>query len=138
MTLQDLELNGKATLYVRDDLFGTVRRVEVRKLKIEIKPYAQHPEAVWVTFVPKGARKERQVISSHRHYVVVMEGHGHPEPNGLFTRGTQVSDCMRKAQYNGFDARWVGDWINTLTDYVCRTGLRPVFAACDPEFIAAS
>lgn len=111
---------GKATIYTTDG-FGCVTKIEVRGGSVEIGPYAQYREALKVRYVPKGARKTRGFVKDYKPYVVVLEGHGHPTPNGMFDNGKRETTngvTAVQSQYHAFDSRWVNDWEATLRSYL--------------------
>lgn len=105
---------GKVTLYVRA-MFG-VTKIEATKVTIEIKPYAQYPEAVWVRFLPKGKRKLRETVQSYKPSLVVLEGWGHPD----FTEMFHKVDGGFMTRYASCDPRWETEFDEQLAQYLAK------------------
>lgn len=111
----------KATIYTTSEFMGNVTKTEVRRGEIEVKPYAQYAEAIHVKFVPKGARKLRGFVKSHKPYVIVLEGHGHPDPDSLYGAYRETQDgeaAVASGRYRSFDPRWVEDFEASLNEYL--------------------
>lgn len=82
---------------------------------------AIHNSAGWanVAFIPKGARREAMIMSYYSPFWMVVEGWGHPEPQGLYDpateRGSGEVTSMR-GRYRSQDPRWEKDFYNSLFD----------------------
>lgn len=111
----------KATIYTTSEFMGNVIKTEVRRGEVEIAPYAQYNEAVHVRFVPKGKRSQRGFVKSHKPFVLVLEGHGHPDAATLYgeTEATQDGECsVARGRYRSFDAGWVRDFRSLMSSYI--------------------
>ncbi len=73
----------KITIYT-SSIFG-VRKAEGTLLRIGKKDYAQYRDCPYVHFIPKGKRKPDGVMGTYQPYIVVLKGHGHPDPQSPFT-----------------------------------------------------
>lgn len=102
----------KATIYTTGEFFGNIQKIEVRRGSVEVKPYAQHTDAVHVKFVPKGGRRLRGFVKSYKPFVMIVKGHGHPEPAELFGKTISEGDgvTVKQGTYAAFDERWVEDF----------------------------
>lgn len=120
------------TLYTRGDShwinLGNITKTECRSLKVDVRPYAQYQNAVVVTFVKKGARRECQIVQTSNPDVVVLAGHGQMEPDGAFkTDGpAHRGVTIERAKHRSGDTRWQGDFSAKLAAYVAETGAKIV------------
>ncbi len=74
----------KATLYWQSPEWGgPVNKLEVKVVEHGTMKYAQYDSAPYVVFFKKRARKPRRmVIFGHDHYLLILDGWGHPDvPN---------------------------------------------------------
>jgi hypothetical protein len=112
------------TLYTRGDsmaMTSELRKIECRTLTIEVGPYAQHENGITVRFLQKGKRNERQFSQSYRADVVVLDGHGHMEPDGAFLPeniSATPSVVVQRGRYMSCDPRWQGDFDAKLAAYL--------------------
>lgn len=130
----------RVTIYFRGGL-GAISRVECRTAEVRVRGWAQYPAAVECRFVPKGARKERGFVQSYRPSLLVLDGWGHPEPDGMFdesqaevrqTRAGTVTSVM--ARYSACSDGWQRDFDAMVADYLERSGARVLadFRGHDP------
>jgi hypothetical protein len=122
------------TLYTRGDTsfmsLGNIMKTECRSLKIEVGPYAQYTNAIQVTFVPKGGRRARTMVQTHAPDVLVLEGHGHMDPDGAFVPSGIPSGpgvTVTQGRYRSNDPRWGQDFSARVSTYVLQR--RPKIAA---------
>lgn len=111
----------KATIYTTTQMMGNIIKTEVRKGEVEIKPYAQYSKAVHVQYVPKGKRKKRSFVKSHEPFVLILEGHGHPDADSLYgeaeaTQNGEVS--VARGRYRCFHSGWVDDFRSLISAHI--------------------
>jgi hypothetical protein len=110
------------TLYAPTGVMSSnLVKFECRTLRVEVGPYAQYAAAVRLTYVPKGSRKEREHVETYRPCAVILAGHGHMCPDGLFdesTRKTEGDISTVRSRYLSCDPRWQGDFDAKLAAYV--------------------
>lgn len=91
-----------------------IKRVEVRGWRAVVAPYAQHPAAVEVVFVPRGGRVERSFVQTYAPSLVVVDGWGGPEPDGVYddatTRVSASGASTTRGRYRSSDPRWQSDF----------------------------
>jgi hypothetical protein len=112
------------TLYVESEFGFGYRKIECRTLTVEIRKYAQYEAAVDLCFVPKGKRKERQVIEAYKPSAVILSGFGHPEPPDAFTKavtttnadGTEVTTSQSRGLSN--DPMYANEFGKMLAEYL--------------------
>src|SRR4051812_40171661 len=86
-----LTADGKVTLYLQGDLALGLRKVEATGLTVEIRPCAQYQAAVHASFLPKRARRLREISpQTSRPLLLVLGGWGHPDPDGLWDESTAM------------------------------------------------
>lgn len=109
------------TLYLKSSFMGNIKKVECRTLRVEVRPYAQHSNAVHVYFIPKGRSKERKERETYRPATLVLEGWGHPDPDSDWdesTRKTEANVSSVRSRYRSFDPRWREDFDIKISKYV--------------------
>ena len=108
--------HDKCTLYIASEFGFGYKRVEARDVMIEKRPYAQHAEALHVTFTPKGARKERKFVNvAGNSKFYVLDGWGHPDlGKDLFIKAADGGQITR---YASCDPRWDSDFKAALDAY---------------------
>lgn len=119
------------TLYTKGDPMcinlGNTRKIECRTLTIEIGPYAQHENAVKLTWIAKGQRREREMVQTTFANAVVLAGHGHLDPDGAFLPerpGATPGVTVTQSRYRSCDSRWQGDFSAKLAAYLEATGAK--------------
>jgi hypothetical protein len=108
------------TLYSKSEMFGTIQKVEGKLLAHGRARYAQYPLAPFVELVPKGKRKGVRRQGSYRPFLLVLKGHGHPEPGKMFTKVIyQTPEApVTEATHTGFSAGWVNDFNALIEPYL--------------------
>ena len=94
---RDILTAPKATLYFINDWGMKITR-EVKDLEIEVKPYAQFPHALAVTFVDRGKRKRRGFWQTSYPSLVVLKGWGHPEYDMFVTTRSMPGMTVRESK----------------------------------------
>lgn len=111
----------KATIYTTSEFMGNIIKTEVRKGEVEIKPYAQYSKAVHVLYVPKGKRKKRGFVKSHEPFVLILEGHGHPDADSLYDEAEATQDgkvSVSRGRYRCFHPGWVSDFRALISAHI--------------------
>ena len=101
----------KVTVYYQSENFGGfgIRAVECFLLEHGTRKYAQYANAPYVTFIPKGKRKARQILLTYQPYLVIVEGWGHPSVE-LFEKVSENSEVsVSKSRYSSFSPEWAND-----------------------------
>ena len=117
-----LHINA-VTIYFRGGYGMT--KLECRELLIETGPYAQYEGAIFVSYVPKGARKPRAFVQTYQPDIVALAGWDHfnrddsilPEQDA----GTGVS--VARGRYQSCDPRWASDFGAKLANYLGARGI---------------
>jgi hypothetical protein len=68
-----------------------------------------------VNYIPKGARKERGLMTYYHHFIMVVEGWGKPEPEGGFLPsqpGSTPGVSVSRGRYRSNDPRWISDFMD--------------------------
>jgi hypothetical protein len=117
---------GPATLYFQGDLGMAYRKLEARDVELFVRPYAQYSAAVRVRFIPKGARHPREMWLTYGPKLVILAGHGHPEPNGMWTapESSSTGVTTQMSRHAAFSDEWEKEARDMLAAYVARSGAR--------------
>ncbi len=124
---------GKATIYRKSDFFGVITKTEVRACEVERRPYAQYTNAIAVRLVKKGARKTRGFVETYEPYLLILAGHGHPDPAGMFDGG-EVENVTQgitahKAKHAAFSGGYADDFNVMIEKYLDEGGGKILFDA---------
>lgn len=125
---------AKVTIYSKGEMFGTITAVEARTASIERRAYAQYQNAIEVKFVKKGARKTRGFVLTYRPHLLVLKGHGHPKPAGLFDGGVSNTSqdgqvTTHAAKHRAFDGGYGQDFDAMIAQHIETTGAEVLFDA---------
>lgn len=123
----------KATVYLKNEFFGNINKVEVKDLEIKKGKYAQYDEAYFLTFVPKGKRKKRgTVVSGQYAFALVLEGQNHDlTPMSMFgkaTRNEETGVTTMMSRYSSFDDNFVTEFAAAFLGYKKNTGTEAKFS----------
>jgi len=69
-----------------------------------------------VKFIPKRGRQERMIMTYYSHYINVVAGWGHPDPQSMWDESTrQEGDGVvtQRGRYRSTDPRWITDFMNS-------------------------
>ena len=94
---------ARATIYTQSDFGGAYRRTEVRDLEIEVVEYAQYQGALRVTFVPKGARRARQMTLTYRPKLLVLDAWGGPSIDDGYEK---IDETCSRSRHLSFSDDW--------------------------------
>lgn len=84
---------------------------ECKWVEIEVKPYAQYPSAIHVTFLRKRKRKPEGFVQGYRPNVVVASGHGLPSPDdGIVPVSSNGQVSVSRSRYSSCDPQWDADF----------------------------
>lgn len=114
---------NESTIYFKGG-YG-ISKIECRELLIEVGPYAQYESAIFVTYVPKGARKPRAFVQTHKPDLVALAGWGHLDPDDpmLPERDAGNGISVSRGRYQSCDPRWGSDFAAKLNAYLGARGL---------------
>ena len=128
------------TLYYRGGL-GSIVKVEARSFGHTLRRYAQYPSAIAYRYVPKGKRAPRSGGQDYAPSLLVLEGHGHPDPDDAYLPAVKGSDGATSARgrYTSCDPRWQSDFDAKIDAYLASSGVKVVcdFRKHDPMAPAA-
>jgi|SRR5690606_3251833 len=105
----------KATIYLTEDLLGSVVKIEGTILNYGTRKYAQYNNAPYIDYIPQGKRKARRIMKSYNPYIVVLAGINHIDPMDAFVK---VDEKCSKSRYLSFDKRYKTDFDFALDKYI--------------------
>lgn len=98
---------------------GNVVKTEAKLIEVGRKNYAQYDNAPYVVFIPKGKRKPFVTRATSYPYLLVIEGHGHPEPADMLGEGkTENGVTIRQSTYSSFDEAYKTDFDAIINPYL--------------------
>lgn len=110
---------GPVTIYSRSEWGMGVRKTEARAFGFAVVAYAQYPSAVECHFVGKGQRKVRGFVQTSTASLLVLEGHGHPDPDtGDIVLSETPTMRVTKGRYMSQDPRWQSDFDAMIDAYI--------------------
>jgi hypothetical protein len=99
----------KVTIYCKA-AGGNIARIEGYFIRVE-----DHGPNLGadVIFIKKRGRSECTVMSYYSSFWMVVDGWGHPQPDGLFLPGSRSeTGCeVARGRYRSCDPSWVGDFL---------------------------
>ena len=117
---ENAQLPVKATLYTTTESFGNVVKREITLLTHGFQKYAQYDKAPFVEYIPKGKRKPVKITKGYKPTILILSGHGHPEPEDLYVvvDNSEGHVTVSKTKYFSFDERLVTDFDATIDVYI--------------------
>lgn len=114
----------KVTIYRKSEFGLGYTKVECRKFGFEHRKYAQYDGAIHVAFVPKGKRRVRGFVETSYPSCVVLDGHGHPDPDSPWTAwGSSETGCeVRQSRHMSFDPAWDKEFNAKMAEYLAESG----------------
>jgi hypothetical protein len=99
-------------MYIQNEFFGNIQRIDCSVVNIEIKPYAQYPRAIHVRFLPNRKRKHRKtVIFGNTPFLIITEKENAIQPDSNYIEdenGNLIS------KYHSFDKQIENDFFQSL------------------------
>jgi hypothetical protein len=110
----------RATIYVRSEFGFGFRKIEARDIELEYRPYAQHANAIHVTFTKKGARSRSSFVRTpHSSEFVILEGWGHPDFTGdIFVRSDDEVTQGAVSRHLSCAPEWTTEFLAKFDNYV--------------------
>lgn len=109
----------KVTIYRAGEFLGNIIKTEARLVDHGRRKYAQYNNAPFVRFIPKRKRKECGFVKGFKPYFIILEGWGHPDPDGAWGEIDNSGALpMQQAKYSAFDEGWVRDFEQKLGEYL--------------------
>jgi hypothetical protein len=99
------------SVYTEDELWGNILRIDAKRARIWVGPYARHQNGVFVEFVRVGKRKKESFVSAVDPYVVVVPSDVAIEPDELHV---QTNNDASPTRYSATDPRWREDFNKKL------------------------
>ena len=107
----------KVTIYT-SGMLG-VQKYEGRLVGHGTEQYAQYDNAAYVHFIPKRKRKVRVVRGTYKPYILVLEGHGHPDlSTWKMGKSSTPGITVMESKYSACDDRWETDADVVLDNHI--------------------
>jgi len=114
------------TIYYSSDFVGGVNRIEAKLIDHGTTKYAQYNDAPFVKFIPKGKRKQIQILKGYKPFILIVSGTNTPEPPSFFSDSVSGNDVTsRTSKYLSHDERYLTDF-NKLINPLLNTKLKIV------------
>jgi hypothetical protein len=116
-----VDVTRPVTLYFRGDFLGNMLKVEARHAKVVLRPCAQYPRAVHFEWLARGKRRARRTLETSRPTLLVLDGWGHPDPDGAFEVVEERADVrVEQSRYRTYDDRWQTDFNARIGAYLAQ------------------
>ena len=115
------KMDRKVTMYVRSELGMGIRKIEAKTATVDVRPYAQYARGIFVTFRRARERRDRSFVQAYGPSLVILEGWGHPDPDGMFLPGEATGEpgvTVSRGRYSACDPRWQSDFDARLDAYL--------------------
>jgi hypothetical protein len=118
----DFEWRGRVpvTVYVNSEFGGNINKIEGTVMRYGNEKYAQYDNGAFVAMVPKGKRNGIMYQRQSHATLLILVGHGHPEPASMFSDPV-ISDngvAVSQSRYSSFDEGWVNDFDAMIDKYI--------------------
>jgi hypothetical protein len=116
----------QVTIYTSNgSIMGNINKREGKLDSFRFGKYAQYPNALFVRYIPKRRRSVYEMtvtpISSSMD-VLILEGWGHPNPDGIWDKSTSRSGVagvtVTEGRYSCFDSGWQKDFDSMIDKYI--------------------
>jgi len=127
---------GRCTVYTRSEFMGNIVKRECRSAEVARVPYAQYADAIQVKIVKKGARRARGWTITYHPYLLILDGHGHPEPAGMMDGGRVIRAgdgvTVIQSAHASHDDAWAQDFDALIEGHIAK-GARILYDARGAE-----
>lgn len=109
----------KITIYTSGG-FG-ISKYEAKLIEHGHKKYAQYDAAPYVHFIEKGKRTPKGIVMGYKPFILILKGHGHPEPaDGFIEQDIEGVPGMvtKRSRYSSFDSRYQTDFNALINPYI--------------------
>jgi len=107
METNQFEINQKVTVYTTGEFMGNIIKTEMRLINYGLESYAQYDNVPFVVGTPKRKRSPRKFFETITPYILIVDGWGNPEPDGIYDGGTVLQDNasvkVERAKYGTSD-----------------------------------
>ncbi len=112
--------NILATIYSTSEFMGSIQKTECKLSKIGFQKYAQYDSVPFAEYTPKGKRTAYIKRSTSYTWLLILQGHGHPQPADMFGKAVTSESGMtiRQSTYQSFDDRYKTDFDNTIREHL--------------------
>ncbi len=109
----------KITIYSGGGMFG-IHKTEAKLIAHGKKPLAQYTDAPFVHFIEKGKRTPKGIQMGYNPFILILKGHGHPDPDSPFVEQDigETGMVCKKSRYASCDPRYVFDFNLKINPYL--------------------
>lgn len=107
------------TIYIKSEFGYSKIEAKLRQIVTGSK-YAQYNNAMLIYYTPKGKRNEQIIRLSYDPQMVILQGHGHFNPdNGFVDVDSKFMGLtVKKSKYLCYDKRYVSEFDSMLAEYL--------------------
>ena len=122
------EFLGRATIYLRSELYGNIHKLEVKHVRFWRGPFAQYSNAVCVEYLATRQRHFRRITEGSCFSILILEGWNHPSPDSLWgpNESSAPDVAVFQLRYPSFDPRWRIDFDRLIANHITKTQPRIV------------
>ena len=118
---------NQITVYWTGEFFGSVIKKEGTLIEHGTRKYAQYNNAPFVKMIPARKRNGVMIAKEYNPFILVLEGVGHPEPEGMWKSSQPVNGVtVTESRYSSFDDRWVTDFDKMIDAYVAENKVKVI------------
>lgn len=116
-------ITRKVTLYFRGEMMGNYHKVEARAYFAGTTKHAQYPAAVQFAWVPKGSRAARGQVQTFQPSLVILDGHGHPDPAPMMgEKEDQGGVTVQRGRHSSCSPEWTSEFNEMIDAHIVATG----------------
>jgi hypothetical protein len=118
----------KATIY-KQGIFG-IQKIECQLVRINTGvKYAQYKNAAEVVYVPKRKRTAYMERLTYDPFMIILEGHNHPDTENGFVPMESNIDGVKctQSKYTCFSDSYKSDFLPSFEAYLIANNITPIF-----------
>ncbi len=118
-------IDRKVTIYFRGEMMGNYHKIEARNYFAGTTSYAQYPAAVQFAWVPKGSRSARGSVQTFQPSLLILDGHGHPDPASMFgEKEDRGGVTIQRGRHSSCSPEWTSEFDAMIDAHVAATGAK--------------
>jgi len=111
-------IDTPVTIYYMGEFGMGLNKIEGKLKNFGTRKYAQYNSAPYVSFVAKRKRKTQSLQKSYKPYMVVIMGHGHPNPeDGMKLLSDDGTTTVSQYKHSSFSEEWDNEADQMLNTY---------------------
>lgn len=119
MNGKPLQPGDKITIYTSSGFMGNICRYQATYVSHGAGKYAQYENSQFLHYIPAGKRKPHSIRGTYHPFILVLRGHGHPNPGDFFGEERQSgSFSVKESRHSSFAPEWKWEFNAMINPYI--------------------